>query len=95
MWAHEWSLQAANFYLKKLLLLRKTEYLGADDAGAGLQGEHGADERLRLTLPLHHGRDLDHRVFVGLWENSCCGEEFPVVKSLQLRSIAQWDENAG
>lgn len=69
-----------NFYLQKLLLLRKTEYLRADNAGAGLQGEHGAYERLCLALPLHHGRYLDHRVFVGLWENSCRGDEIPVVR---------------
>lgn len=69
-----------SFYLQKLLLLCKTENLGADDAGAGLQGEHGANERLRLALPLHHGRYLDHRVFVGLWENSCRGKEISAVR---------------
>lgn len=69
-----------NFYLEKLLLLRKTENLGADYAGAGLQGEHSAYERLRLALSLHHGRYLDHRVFVCLRENSCREEEIPAVR---------------
>lgn len=78
--AHQWNLQAAIFYLEKLLLLCKTENLGADDAGAGLQGEHGAYERFCLALPLHHGRYLDHRVFVGLRENSCREGEIPAVR---------------
>lgn len=69
-----------NFYLEKLLLLCKTENLRADDAGAGLQGEHSAYERLRLALSLHHGRYLDHRVFVCLWENSCHGVEILPVR---------------
>lgn len=54
------------------MFLCKTVYLGANDAGAGLQREHCAYKRFRLTLTLHHGRYLDHRVFVGFRENSCC-----------------------
>ena len=58
------------FYLQQLLLLCEAQDLRADDAGAGLKGEHGADERLRLTLTLDHGRDLDHGVFIRLREDS-------------------------
>lgn len=57
-------------YLQHLLLLSEAQYLRAHDAGAGLQGENGADKGLRLTLPLHHRCYLDHGVFVRLWEDS-------------------------
>ena len=57
-------------YLQKLFLLCEAQYLRAHDAGAGLESEHGANEGLHLSLPLHHRRYLDHRVFVCFWENS-------------------------
>ena len=56
-------------YLQQLFLLCEAQDLGAHDAGAGLQGEDGADEGLLLALPLHHGGDLDDRVLVRLRED--------------------------
>ena len=64
-------MRVVGMYLQQLFLLCEAQDLGAHDAGAGLQGEDGTDEGLRLALPLHHGGDLDNRVLVRLREDPC------------------------
>lgn len=44
--------------------------LRSDDMGAGIQCENVPDERLALSLSGDHVCDLDHRVDVGLWEDT-------------------------
>lgn len=52
------------------MLLCKTQNLGAHNAGAGLEGEHCANEGLRLALSLHHGSDLNHGILVSFGKDS-------------------------
>ena len=57
-------------FFKQHFLFFARQDVGAHDGGAGVQGEHVADEGLRVALSNHHVGDLDDGVDFGLGEDT-------------------------
>lgn len=82
------------------LFTREGENLRANNRGAGVECEDVADERITVPLADHHVGNLNHWVFVSLWENAWNAHtKHPIIiiwlpetyKSLYHHKLVTWN----